>query len=344
MKRITGLYEHICDFDNIVLAAYKAFKRKSAASEVIEFRKNFYSLISGLRVRLISLDLKFGDYNEFIIYEPKKRLICAAPLEQRIIHHAVMNVCHTYFDRNLIYDSFASRPGKGVHKAILRTQELAKRYQYFVKLDFRKYFDSISHDILKYKLSRLFKDEKLLDIFNSIIDSYGIEGRGLPIGNLTSQYFANFYLSDLDHDMKEIAKCKAYIRYMDDVVIMAYTQDEVKKISDYYCNYAYSNLSLKVKPPLIGRICNGIPFLGYKVFKDRIMLAGKSKRRFKRNIHLLTKLYSRSLISEWEYSSRLVSNIAFVKFADSFNFRKKWLNVKELQSRESRRQLEQLRY
>lgn len=323
MKRISNLYQRICDFDNIVLAAYKAFKSKTAVVEVIKFRNEFYSNIATLRERLINKDLTFGNYNEFIIYEPKKRLICAAPLEQRIIHHAIMNVCHFYFDRNLIYDSFASRPDKGVHKAVLRTQELAKSYRYFVKLDFRKYFESINHNVLKAKLAKLFKDRDLLQLFYRIIDSYGIDGHGLPIGNLTSQYFANYYLSELDHEMKETAKCKAYVRYMDDVIIMAETSDEVKRLSKYYSNYAYSNLSLKVKPPLKGRICNGIPFLGYRVFKDKIMLGGKSKRRFKRNIHLLSKLYSRNKISEWEYSSRLISNIAFVKFADSLKFRRK---------------------
>lgn len=328
MKRIAGLYQQIFDFDNIVLAAYKACKSKSGKCEVKEFRSDFYTHIARLRERLINKELSFGNYNQFIIYEPKKRLICAASLEQRIIHHAIMNVCHYYFDRNLIFDSFASRPNKGVHKAVLRTQELAKSYRHFVKLDFRKYFDSINHNILKSKLSRLFKDAELLDLFNRIIDSYGVDGHGLPIGNLTSQYFANFYLSELDHRMKEILKCKAYIRYMDDVIIMADSSAEIKRLSNYYCNYASENLSLTVKPPLVGKICSGIPFLGYKVYKTRIMLGGKAKRRYKKNIHLLTKLYSQNRISEWEYSSRLVSGISFTRFADSVKFRK---NVVECQ-------------
>lgn len=335
MKRASKLIEQIYDFDNLILAAYKAFKGKAGSEEVIEFRKDFYCQIKKIQDSIKNNEISFGKYHEFVIFEPKKRLICAAPIKQRIVHHAIMNVCHKYFERNLIYDSYASRPGKGVHKAVLRTQKLIQSCRFYAKLDFRKYFDNISHNILSGQLKRMFKDRELLNLFDKIIKSYGKDDKGLPIGNLTSQYFANFYLSELDHYMKEVVKCNAYIRYMDDVIILSPTLEELKQFSNCYCRYAMTNLSLTVKPPIIGKICKGVPFLGYKVFKDKIMIGGKAKRRFKRNLNMLNRLYSKNKISEFEYSSRLGSIISFVRFADSFKFRKNWLNVKELQSRES---------
>ncbi|MDE7388445.1 MAG: RNA-directed DNA polymerase, partial [Muribaculaceae bacterium] len=202
------------------MAAHKAFKGKSQTPEVLKFRRNFMDSIIRLRQEIIYGEVEIGNYNQFIIFEPKQRLICAAPLRQRIMHHAIMNVCHCIFDRQLIYDSYASRPLKGTHRAIQRVREKSVGYRYFVKLDIRKFFDSIDHGVLKSLLRRILKDKKLLQLLDQIIDSYGCE-RGLPIGNLTSQYFANYYLSPLDHYMKEDIKAPVYVRYMDDVIMMA---------------------------------------------------------------------------------------------------------------------------
>lgn len=322
MKRAGNLIEEIADFDNLALASYKAFKGKSASNEVKRFRSNYHWNILKIRHQILSGDVEVGNYNRFVIFEPKKRIICAAPLEQRVLHHAIMNICHRYFDKSLIYDCYASRPGKGVHKAVKRVMDLAGANKYYVKLDICKYFDSINHTILNTKLVELFKDNRLLQLFYKIIDSYGDFNVGLPIGNLTSQYFANYYLSGLDHAMKESAKCKVYIRYMDDVIMMGNSIEEIKYLTNFYCDYAMSNLQLLVKPPIVGRTCHGIPFLGFKIYPNSILLGGKAKRRYKRNITKLDRLFWNNRISEKEYALRLSSNIAFVEFADSYKFRK----------------------
>lgn len=324
MKRVGNLFERIVDVDNIALAAYKAFRGKTYSREVLEFRNNFVENLLKIRNETVSGDIELGNYKQFDIYEPKKRLICAASLQQRVLHHAIMNICHDIFDRQLIYDCYASRPMKGTHKAILRVKEKSKKYEYFVKLDIRKFFDSVDHIILKQLLSKLIKDQGLLQLFNRIIDSYG-EGCGLPIGNLTSQYFANFYLSSADHYMKEIMKSPVYVRYMDDVIIMAKDKETLLTLMHNYCDYVGHNMKLKVKPPVVGKVCQGIPFLGYRIFRDKILMNGKGKRRFRKNIRLLSDLFEKSVISEQEYKNRLMANIAYAGFADSYVFRQRVL-------------------
>lgn len=326
MKRVGNLYDSVADFENLILAAHKAFRGKSETNEVKAFREDFLQSINSLRTDLRIGNLSVGNYHKFVIYEPKERLICEAPIKQRILHHAIMNVCHPVFERNLIYDCYASRPEKGTHKAIIRLKEKIKGYKYYAKLDVRKYFDSINHDILKRLLRRLFKDEKLLSLFDAIIESYGTEC-GLPIGNLTSQYFANYYLSPLDHFMKEDAKALVYIRYMDDVIILDKEISNLKKLIKIYCQYAKTELQLCIKPPIIGRTCNGVPFLGYQIFAQRILMNGKGKRRFVKIIKLIDDLFNKSLISEKEYSVRISSCLSYVCFADSYKFRKSlWKN------------------
>lgn len=333
MKRAGNLFDSISSLSNLALAAHKAFRGKSETNEVKIFRKDFLHNINLLRTDLIRGNFTIGNYHKFVIYEPKERIICAAPIKQRILHHAIMNVCHPVFERNLIYDSYASRPGKGTHKAIKRLKEKIMGYKYYAKLDVRKFFDSINHVILKRLLRRLFKDEQLLCLFDAIINSYGVEC-GLPIGNLTSQYFANYYLSPLDHFMKEDAKALFYIRYMDDVIILDKEIGRLKQLTKIYCEYAQNELKLCIKPPIIGRVCNGVPFLGYKIFPHNILMNGKGKRRFIKGVKLIDHLFNKSIISEKEYSTRIASYLSYACFADSHKFRKRllknWINVKEL--------------
>ncbi|MDE5773686.1 MAG: RNA-directed DNA polymerase [Muribaculaceae bacterium] len=330
MKRTGKIFHKIIEIENLAIAAHKAFRGKSGSNDVIDFRKEFMLKIQEIREQLLSGSFNFGNYRKFTIFEPKKREICAASLTQRIVQHAIMNVCHNMFDRHLIFDSYASRPGKGSHLAILRLKEKMATFKYFAKLDIKKFFDSVDHSILKSLLIKLFKDVELLALFNKIIDSHGT-GKGLPIGNLTSQYFANHYLSALDHYMKEVIKVPVYIRYMDDVVMLSNDKIILKNWVSEYVKYANEKLRLQVKPVLIGRTCTGINFLGYKVHVKRIIMNGKGKRRFKKNLSMLMRLYANCMITETEYSNRLMSCLAYAKFADSHKFRTSLgLNVIEL--------------
>lgn len=335
MKRVGNIFEKILNINNLTLAAYDTFKGKSTTVEVKNFRNDFFQNILRIREDLLQEKAEFGNYRKFVIFEPKKRIISAAPLAQRIIHHGIMNICHKYFDCHLIYDSYASRPGKGTHKAIRRVQSKIRHHKYFAKLDVKKFFDSIDHSILKKLLRRIFKDEAVLRLFDNIIDSHN-EIKGLPIGNLTSQYFANYYLSFLDHYMKEVVKAPVYVRYMDDVIIMGESKEQISYLVEKYKNYASEKLKLQIKPPIIGLTSNGILFLGFKIYAYKLLLSGKGKRRFIKNINNLNSLFIKSYISENEYTARINSCLNFVTFADSYNFRKRVinrLNVNELVSR-----------
>ncbi|MBD5232849.1 MAG: hypothetical protein HDS65_01585 [Bacteroidales bacterium] len=327
MKRAGHLFESIADLDNLLLAAYKAFRRKSLVKEVRVYRENLIPNLLELQSAMFEGRVATGNYRQFVIREPKERMISAAPIEQRILHHAIMNICHDIFDRQLIHDSFATRPGNGTHKAVLRLREKAKDYRCYAKLDFRKFFDSIDHEVMRIRLRRIIKDKRLLHLLDSIVLSYGSDGKGVPIGNLTSQYFANYYLSGLDHYMKEVVGVPFYIRYMDDVIMLDNDPSRLKEHVRRYIEYSSANLNLTTKPPILGRTCHGVPFLGYKVFHDRIMLGGKGKRRFRRNLLKLDRLLFKGKIDEQEYASRLGCNVAHVSFADSLKFRRSVLQT-----------------
>lgn len=183
MKRIGKIFEEIVDYDNLRLAFWKASRGKRSRDDQISFGRNLDDELARLRDGLRNLNYFIGDFKRFTIYDPKEREICAATFGERVLHHAIMNVCESYFDKWLIYDSYACRKGKGQIAAVKRAREFAGKYTWFMKCDFRKYFDSIPHDRLKFALARKFKDRKVLDWFYKIIDSYEkTKGRGLPIG------------------------------------------------------------------------------------------------------------------------------------------------------------------
>ena len=323
MKREGNLKEKIVDLDNVALAAYKAFRGKRGKREVVEFVRNFNENISFLREELESGRIRIGDYHYFTIFDPKERVICAAGLKERILHHAIMNVCHSRFDKALIYDTYATRPGKGVYAALDKAIWAMGKYEFYAKLDVRKYYDSIDHVVLKRILHSLFKDKWLLTLFERIIDSYSSSnGKGIPIGNLTSQYFANIYMSGLDHYMKENVGVPLYIRYMDDVLICCDDKSCLRSYVQTFREYAMRELMLEIKQPQLGNCSTGVSFLGYRVLPGYMLLNGRSKKRFRSKFQEYDRMYSLGLLSDKEYSLRLTPLIAFTRHAQAKAFRR----------------------
>lgn len=219
MKRLNDILPAIADPDNLRLAFWKARKGKSWSKPVQVYRSELDANLRLLREQILSGNVQVGRYHFFKIYDPKERQICAPSFGEQVLHHALMNVCHGRLEKVQVFDSYACRKGKGTYAALERAKYYTRRYKYFLKLDVKKFFDTIHHNALKAQLARLFRDEDVLNIFYRIIDSYEAHpGRGVPIGNLSSQYFANHYLSGLDHYIKEQLRIKAYVRYMDDMV------------------------------------------------------------------------------------------------------------------------------
>jgi retron-type reverse transcriptase len=326
MKRQNNLFEKIIDYNNIRSAFLKTIKGIRKSSSVINFCKNTYKNLMSIRENIINLNCGWGNYKTFYIFDPKKRAINTAPIEQRIMHHAICNVLEPVFERSMIFHSYACRKGKGSHSTLKYAFRQCKTKKYFLKLDVRKYFDSIDHYVLKIQLRRLIKDTRVLILLDGIIDSYETEpGKGVPIGNLTSQYFANFYLAVMDHFILEKLNPNGYCRYMDDFVLWANSQAELALMFKEIVNFTKEKLFLTLKQPVFGKTSSGLPFLGFLVKNIGIYLLQKSKNRVKNRLSEITYLFNNLLITEEKAGERAICVFAAITLARTHQFRLKLL-------------------
>lgn len=313
MKRIGNLFPLIIERENLLAAYVKAGRGKCLCSDRIAYAEHLEDNLDKLLSGLMDMTYPIGGYRRFMIYDPKEREICAAPFSDRVLHHAIMNVCGPYFERFLIDDSYASRKGKGQVRAVRRACEYAGRYRWFMKCDIRKYFDSISHILLYDRLVRKFKDPFLLKWFEKLISSYEkTPGTGLPIGNLTSQYFANLYLDGVDRIHAP------YVRYMDDFIFWANDKHILLDLCEVVTSYVQDGLGLKLKQiPFINRTRCGMDFLGYRIYPCKVRLSRNSARRYLSRAREISDAYC----DERTAQARLTSMTAFVAQADSFEWR-----------------------
>ena len=325
MKSAGDIYRRIADADNIRVGFLKAARGKQGRRDVVAFKSEFEHNIARLYAQIEERRLDIGHYRYFQVFDPKKRLICAASFPERVLHHAVMNVCEPVLDAYAIDDSYACRKGKGGQRAVLRAKAFTGRFVWFLKLDVRKYFDSIDHDILLAALARRFREHDVLNLFADILGTYKTaEGKGLPIGNLVSQHLANFYLSVFDHWIKEDRKVRGYVRYMDDFLLFGddrkrLLREELPAVKEFLRN----RLSLEVKPDFqLNRCDKGIPFLGYRVFPQKVLLAPRSKRRFVNKFRLYEGLWRRSEWPTQELVRHMEPLLEFTRFADCDGFRR----------------------
>ena len=321
MKRIGFLFDEICSYDNLLKAYCQASKGKHCKPEVVEFSKRFDENISLLKSGLESGRVTIGNYHYFEIYDPKQRKICAASFPERIMHHAIINVCQPIFEKTLISNTFATRKGKGIYQAIDKAMSLMRHNDYVAKLDYHKYYDSIDHVVLKMKLRRLFKDSRLLNLLDAIIDSYQVaDHKGLPIGNLTSQYFANIYLSVIDHASTEQFNAGGYVRYMDDMLVFNTSRiallEAVRRIK-----IMSESQHLKLKSPIIVKTGNGVNFLGYKIYPHHFVMSGRSKRRFRKKLRQYGEKFISGLWTEKELSNHITPLTAFATHGSNYKFR-----------------------
>ena len=323
MKRQGLLLEEIAELKNLYEAFYKAQKGKISKPDVDAYTRQLQQNLQRLQQQLLSGAVETGGYHTFTIYDPKKRLICATPFSQRVLHHALMHVCHSSFEKQQIATSFASRPGKGTYSALDKAREYHRHYRWFLKLDVRKYFESIDHAILKQQLYRLFKDKNVLLIFDKIIDSYSTAtGKSVPIGNLTSQYFANHYLSVADYYVKKELRTPAYVRYMDDSVLWHNDKEALLEIGCRLQDYLAKALRLQLKPFCLNESKKGLPFLGYLLFPGSVRLARRSKKRFIQKSRLYDHYLQTGRWSQKEFASHTMPLVAFTEYANAKEFRK----------------------
>lgn len=316
MKSSRITLERIADPENLREAFLKAARGKAHRPAVIAFRDRLNDELADLGTRLREGDVEVGVYQSFVIHEPKQRRIHAPCFRERVLHHALLNVCETDFERWQIDDSFACRRGKGREAAIRRAQQFAKKGQWFLKLDIAKYFDSIPHATLVAQTDRHFRDAGVRLLWQKIIHGYATKAeRGLPIGALTSQHLANFYLTALDRFIKEQLRIRCYIRYMDDMVLWgdkAVLKDALKRIS---C-FANDRLGLSLNTSsCLQPAERGAGFLGYRVFPHGVKLLGSSRRRFIQRYAYYCGQLDCGAIAETDAQRGVLALIAFAKVA-----------------------------
>lgn len=322
MKRAGNLLERIAERENLRLAFHRAMSGKRDRADVREFQAHLEGNLQRVADRLAALgDDSIGasaagaffGYTQFTIHDPKERLITAPSFADRVLHHAILNVCEPVFERYLIDDTFACRRGKGRVAALQRAVHFSAQNAVALKFDIRKYFDSISHEVLLGRLERRFKDRRLLDLFRQIVGGYHTRsGCGLPIGALTSQHFANFYLASLDRFVKETLRARGYARYMDDCIVWGATGKMLRGMLEQIRQFLSDQLRLQIKPaPEIRPTRHGIEFLGCRVYPTHLKLNRRSRNRFRARLRDLERAHQAGLIDDSALQIRGTALAAF---------------------------------
>ena len=333
MKTYKNLYRQICDIDNIYLAYKKARRLKRYKKEVLVFTANLEENLVEIFNELTWKKYVPGIFRKFIIYEPKERLITALPFKDRVVQHALCNIIEPIFDSGFIADSYACRPGKGTLAGIKRTQfflrKVSRRHDdiYCLKTDISKYFPSVDHEILKRILRRKIACQDTLWLMDKIIDSDN-SPKGIPIGSLTSQLFANVYLNELDHFLKDRLKIKYYVRYMDDCVIIHHNKKYLRDLQETIGVFLYQNLKLKLngKTQVFPLKSRAIDFLGYRIRTTHILPRKRNIKRTRKNFKRMARLYSEGKIDLEYIVPRVASFLGYTKNANAYRTRLEILN------------------
>src|SRR6185369_6849452 len=274
MKRVGYLYERVCSINNLKLADRIASRGKSKQRGVVNHRRQSESNILKLHESLKNKTYKTSEYHTFTLFDKKEREIHSLPYyPDRIVQHAIMNVLEKTFVATFVADTYSCIKRRGIHKALRKVTHALKDREgtkYCLKLDIKKFYPSVDNEILKKLLRRKFKDNDLLTLLDDIINSQ----KGIPIGNLTSQWFANYYLTPFDHWLKETKRVKYYFRYCDDIVILHHDKEYLHSLRLDIQEYLANNLNLQLKSnwqvfPIESR---GLDFVGYKSYHDYILL------------------------------------------------------------------------
>lgn len=321
MKRIGGLFDRICDRRNLALATWKASRGKRLRKEVVCFFNEVEEELESLSQLLRSGRYCFSSYRCFSVRDTKTREIHAPHFRDRVVHHAIINVCGEAFQRGSIFHSYACRKGKGQHLALKQAIKFTGKYSWYGKFDIRKFYDSVDHRVLALLLKKRFREQKLLALFDNLIASYEVSpGRGIPIGALSSQYFGNFYLDELDRSFFRNKPVSAYIRYMDDVVVWG-TRDDVFQFKSLL-EEPLSRLKLAIKHDgEWNQSERGIPFLGFIIYPNRVRLGKAGRKRLRVKTRTLQKQWFKGEIGEAELQARGQSLFAHAKWGDDAAWR-----------------------
>jgi retron-type reverse transcriptase len=341
-KIYQNLYEQVVSPLNLWFAYKDAARGKRYKPAAAHFEYDLEKNLIELEKELTGETYQPGEYHNFYIHKPKRRLISAAPFRDRVVHHALMNIIEPLFERQFIFDSYANRKGKGTHKALDRCTYFLRRYRYVMHLDVRQFFPSIDHEFLVGILSCSIGDKRVTNLVNKIIASgAGVQAgeykmvyfpgddifsanrpRGLPIGNLTSQHWANVYLNQLDQHAKRVLKCRAYIRYVDDILLFA---NDKRTLHNWRAEIISFLITLRLKiheskaQPRPTK--TGIPFLGFQVFSTHRRIRPQNGYAFQRHLKRMILDVRNGNITQKEFSGRLVSWFNHAGYGDTWGLK-----------------------
>ena len=343
MKTYKHLYSQLCCYDNLLYAFQKAKKRKSKKPYVAAFEKNLSEELQMLQRELDLQIYRPQPLQKFIIRDPKTRTIHASHFRDRVVYHALVNILGPIFENLFIYDSYASRKGKGAHKAIQRFDAFKRKISqngklvkeaydsnhvigFVFKADIKHYFDTVDHNILLEIIKRKICDNKVIWLIKQILNNFEtpIQGKGMPLGNLTSQFFANVYLNDLDNFVKHDLKARYYIRYVDDFVILHHDRKILELYKERIHRYL-KTLQLKLHPDKskIIPLRDGVTFLGYRIFYRHKLLRKNNLRKFQDVWQKKLALYQQGLLSREKLLGSLQGWFGYAQWADTYNLRKR---------------------
>jgi len=314
MRSFRNLWPQVVWWNNLLQAYHKCRRRKRFKRDATEFDFRWESNLLDLQRALVEGRYQPGPYRHFYIIDPKRRKISAAPFRDRVVHHAVVRVLEPLYERRFIYDSYACRLGKGTHRALDRAQGYLRRYPYFLKTDIVRFFPNVDHEILLRLLSRHIQDPRLMDLVTRIINSGDgvlreeatpsyfpgddllavLRPTGLPIGNLTSQFFANVLLDGIDHFIKEELHIGGYVRYADDLVLFGDDKAQLWQIRDaLQLRLTQLRLRLHEHKTQVHPSTSDLKFLGFALKRDGCRLPQSSIQRFRRRVRLLRYQFAR---------------------------------------------------
>ena len=346
-RKQRDLFDQIASFPALVDAGLRAAAGKRSKPGVAAFLANLEPEALRLERELRSGRYHPGRYTKIEVFDPKHRIVSAAPFRDRVVHHAFCAVCEPIFERGFIHDSYANRIGKGTHRAVVRYERFRDRYRYVLRADIYRYFPAIDHEILKSDLRRRIGCERTLDLADRIIDGSNPQEplyqlfpgddlltplercRGLPIGNLTSQFFANVYLDGFDHFCKEVLRVRGYLRYVDDFALFHDDPEQLARWRQRIDAYLEGRrLALHPQKTAIAPTAEPATFLGFVLLPDgRRRLPADNVRRFRNRLRGLRDRWRHGTVTKEEVLRRVGSWIAHAEHADTRRLRRSILRA-----------------
>lgn len=340
MKTYNNIYKDIISLENLEEAELKARKRKTLRPDVMGFEKNLANNLLQLRADLLFHSYKPEPLTTFVLRDPKTRKISKSDFRDRVVHHALCNIIEPILSKGFIHDSYANQKGKGTLAAIKRfdffKRKVSKNFTkvknskhikgFVLKADVRQFFESVNHSILIGIIQKSIKDKKAIWLIKAILSNYKAKekGKGMPLGNLTSQFFANVYLNELDQFVKHNLKAKCYIRYVDDFVILHHSKKQLELYKENIDGFLRDTLDIHLHPEKskVFPLHNGASFLGLRIFARHKLLGKRNLRKFEKKFEGICRHYSLGLIGYDGIYDFLEGWLAWSRHASTYKLRR----------------------